>query len=339
MPTRDQVLERLDRFDGDYDAVARSLGVWPGQAYLIATGLPADGGDTFPPGELHRLGALPTSTQHLVSRHSPPENPTTKPHVHRWVRRLAEADLPMRRAAQARDAAPGEVTEPDETDVATVVTRAHDQITALLKQLKTVPGVTAGGDAVHQSRRRSIADMVSEALSRHEAAEQQHLWPAVGPALPDGDQVAATALEQERRGKDLLTAIGRTDPADERFDQLAVELDDAARSHVAYEDRVLLRLRTALSDDDRRQLGAAIRTAQAHGPTRPHPDPPERPAAAVKAAGAAAAAADRVRDATGNRPASRRGKAEQETRSAGAGEAAPAAGPQLHQPPTKEEDG
>jgi hypothetical protein len=33
---------------------------------MVAIGLPADGGDTFPPGELDRPGALPGRTQHLV---------------------------------------------------------------------------------------------------------------------------------------------------------------------------------------------------------------------------------------------------------------------------------
>lgn len=308
MPTKEQVLSRFEE-SGDYRAVGRAFDVPAGQAYLIGTGLPADGGDAVPPSESDRAGVLPTSTQHLVHEVSEPVNPATKPHVLRWVKHRAEVDAPMRAAAQARDAAPGEVLEPEETDVATVLTRDHDQVTALLKQLKTVPGVTAGGSPVHLARRKSIADMITVALSKHEAAEQEHFWPTVRKVLPDGDSVAQEALSQEQEGKDLLQELGSTPATEDRFDELAVQVDDAARRHVAYEDRVLLRLGECLDEGDRRELGRRILRARDHAPTRPHPHAPTAPAAAVKAAGAVAAAADRVRDATGDRPAKRRGKA------------------------------
>jgi hypothetical protein len=46
VPTREHVRKLLD--DGlDYAAAAQRLGIPPGQAYMIATGLPADGGDTI----------------------------------------------------------------------------------------------------------------------------------------------------------------------------------------------------------------------------------------------------------------------------------------------------
>jgi hypothetical protein len=62
VPTRQQALSAY-RESEDYRAVGRALGVPAGQAYLVATGLPADGGDTVPPGEAARPGALPGSTQ------------------------------------------------------------------------------------------------------------------------------------------------------------------------------------------------------------------------------------------------------------------------------------
>lgn len=265
MPTREQVLMALRTTD-DYRRVGAMLGVPPGQAYLIGTGLPADGGDTFPPQELdERPGVLETSTQFLVTHHSPPENPTTKPHVHDWIRRMAAADDQMRRSARARDAAPGEVLEPEETDICTVLTRDHDQVTALIKQLETVPGVTAGGSEVHQSRRKSIADMVTVALSQHEATEQEHFWPVVRQKFQDGDQVVRQALEQEQEGKDLLEALGETPASDERFDELATELEKAASKHVAFEDVVLLALRRDMDLEERRQLGERFRSAERRG--------------------------------------------------------------------------
>ncbi|MBO0731906.1 MAG: hemerythrin domain-containing protein [Acidimicrobiaceae bacterium] len=308
MPTRNQVRAALNA-RGSYRDAARALGIPAGQAYLISTGLPADGGDTFSSEELDRHGALPTSTQHLVYTHSPPENPTAKPHVDEWMKARAAADQPMRTAAERRDGAPGEPNESGPADIATVLTRDHDRVTALLKQLKTIPGITKGGNAQRQARRKSIVDMITVVLSKHEAAEEEQLWPAVRSVLPDGDQIAETALGQEQAGKDVLTALGRLAPSEPEFDEQADELDDLARQHVAFEDQVLLTIEATLPEEERAELGRKVFTAEKHAPTRPHPHAPQRSAPAVKAAGAVGAAMDRLRDAATERPADRRGKA------------------------------
>ena len=307
MPTKDEALFAFRSF-GDYEAAAEQLGVPPGQAYLVATGLPADGGDTHGPEELRRPGALEKSTQFLVYHHPQPEHPTKKPHVHDWIRSRLEADHQMRAAAQRRHAGPGEILEPEETDICTVLTRDHDQVTALLKQLKTIPGASNGGSPVHLSRRKSIVDMVTVALSQHEASEQEHFWPAVRSLFAEGDRIADGALSQEQEGKDLLHRLGKLGAGDEEFDDLAEELDAAARRHVAYEDAVLLQMRHAIPLDERRRLGAKVRSTERSTPTRPHPHAPKKPVGAVKVAGAAAAAMDTVRDEVGDRPAERRGK-------------------------------
>jgi hemerythrin-like domain-containing protein len=248
------------------------------------------------------------------------KNPTARPEVHAWIRRRAEADAPMQAAARARDAAPGEPQQPEDTDIMSVLSRQHDQVTALFKQLKTIPGVTKGGSQAHQSRRASIADMITVALSEHESAEEEHFWPWVRSVLKDGDDLAQTAFRQEQEGKDLLTALGQTEASQEHFDELAEELEKACRKHVAFEDRVLLKLRDAASDEDRAAVGKKFLRAQRHAPTRPHPRAPSHPAAAVKTAGAAGAVMDRARDKAGDRPAKRRGRA---TPEAAAGQPAP----------------
>jgi hypothetical protein len=40
--------------------------------------------------------------------------------------------------------------------------------------------------------------MVTVRLSEHERIEEEHFWPAVGKALPDGDEYAGKALRQEQ---------------------------------------------------------------------------------------------------------------------------------------------
>jgi hypothetical protein len=88
--TRAQVLELLGQ-GHTYETVARELRIPPGQAFMIATGLPADGSDVPPPQELAKKPVLPGSSQHLVN--PPPFNPTRKRHVVEWVKRRAAAEL------------------------------------------------------------------------------------------------------------------------------------------------------------------------------------------------------------------------------------------------------
>jgi hemerythrin-like domain-containing protein len=278
MPTRDQVLRAYQQH-GEYQAASQDLGIPAGQAYLIATGLPADGGDTLAADEADRPGMVAGSTQYLVYGHAEARSPAGRPSVREWIRRRAAADAPMQAAARAQDSAPGEPAEPEDTDILSVLSRQHDQVTALLKQLKAIPGVTKGGSAVQQSRRASIADMITVALSEHESAEEEQFWPWVRSVLDDGDELARTASGQEQEGKDLLTALDQTTASEERFDELAEELEKACRKHVAFEDRVLLKLRDAASDEERVAAGQKFLEACKHAPPRPDPHAPSPPAA------------------------------------------------------------
>jgi hypothetical protein len=90
MPTRRQVLTLLDE-GHSYESAGRQLKVRPGQAFMIATGLPADGSDSPHPDELEGRPALPASSQHLVN--PTPVNPTRNQQVIDWVRDRATTQL------------------------------------------------------------------------------------------------------------------------------------------------------------------------------------------------------------------------------------------------------
>ena len=90
MATRDQVLELLDH-GHSYETAAKELGLPAGQVFMIATGLPADGGDGPAPEELENKRLLPGSSQHLVN--PPAFNPTRSDEVLRWVRDRAKRGL------------------------------------------------------------------------------------------------------------------------------------------------------------------------------------------------------------------------------------------------------
>ncbi|WP_067185164.1 hypothetical protein [Microtetraspora niveoalba] len=91
MPSKEQVLALLSQGHG-YDEIAGILGIPAGQAYLVATGIPADGGDTVTAAQRERPGVLPSRTQRLVN---PREvNPTGRGDVREWIRERARRDHP-----------------------------------------------------------------------------------------------------------------------------------------------------------------------------------------------------------------------------------------------------
>jgi hypothetical protein len=90
MPTSDQVRALLDA-GHTYETSARQLGIAPGLAYMLATGVPADFSDDLHPGE--RLGRpeLAHSSQRLVNPRQ--RHPDRNPVVIDWIRRRAAAEL------------------------------------------------------------------------------------------------------------------------------------------------------------------------------------------------------------------------------------------------------
>jgi Hemerythrin HHE cation binding domain len=311
MPTRDQVAAAV-RAGRSYEEVGAQFGIPPGQAYLIATGLPADGSDVLGPEFLDRRAdlLLDGGSQHLANPGT--EVPTEDAGVRAWIKQRVAADEPLRRAAAARTAEPPSIEHEDEgddtEDVIDILGRDHNQVKYLQEQLETIPGVTKGGSERDQQRRVSILDMMRVRLSKHESAEEQHFWPAVRDTLPDGADLAARAEEQEQHGKDLLQALAGVDGGEEKFDELTEQLGAALRKHVAFEDQVFLAVRDAMPAAQRAEIGRRIMTAEKLGGTRPHPHAPGESTAAALAA----APLDRVRDALGSRPAERKGKAQDE---------------------------
>ncbi|MHB2022510.1 MAG: hemerythrin domain-containing protein [Mycobacteriales bacterium] len=317
MATREQVLALMER-GISYEEAAAQLGLDPGLAYLIATGLPADGGDAPSYQERERPGVPPQSTQVLANPPQalrPNKNPTQGAPASKnyqvldWIKQRVEADGQMQSAATSREVKTAGGQDVAEDDIATVLTRTHDQLTAMLEQLAAIPGAKKGGSSAQIAQRESIVGAVTVAFSQHAASEQEYFWPAVRKALPDGDHLAEQALQQEREGNDTLAALGRAAPDSEEYDDLVEALTTQARKHVSFEDQVLLALSSALDLEQRRSLGAQLRRAQRAAPARQRRRAPNKSAPAVKAAGARTAASDKARSSAGRRPAGRRDNA------------------------------
>ena len=97
MPSKRTVLDLIEQ-GCDHDEVARRLGISPGLSHLIATGIPADGGDSVTGERRERTGFVGAGSQSLV--HPRTHNPTTRPEVLAWVRARVEADEQMRSAGR-----------------------------------------------------------------------------------------------------------------------------------------------------------------------------------------------------------------------------------------------
>ncbi|HEY2269874.1 MAG TPA: hemerythrin domain-containing protein [Streptosporangiaceae bacterium] len=268
----------------NYQAVGRRLGISPGQAYLIATGRPADGSDA-PPG--HPDGAL-ASSQHLAN--PPHENPASSEPVLDWIAARVAADRPMQAAAARRTAepAPSRAEDPGNPeaeefsrDVTVVLTRQHNQVRALLEQLQALPSHKTGGSAANLSARKSIVDMITIRLTWHETTEEKYLWPTVRKALEEGGALADEAFSQDQQGTRTLAELGGLAPDTDRFDECVEQLVAQCRKHVAFEEKVFALLRDALPEDQRERLGRKIETATAKTPVRPRKRAPKKPGAAA----------------------------------------------------------
>lgn len=274
MATREQV-RRLLASGLDYQAVGRELRIPAGQAYMIATGVPADGSDSIPDQEMARRDDRLPASQYLSN--PPHHNPTSKESVRAWMKARVAADGRMRAALRQRTAEPPAIEDPDDShDAITVLGRQHSQVRWLLKELQALPSHTTGGSPEHISERKSIVDMITVRLSEHETIEEGHFWPAVRKALPEGDHYADTAREQEQEGKDTLTELGRLDPGSREFDEHVEQFVMQVRKHLAFEELVFLKMREAMSQPDLDRLGATLLSATKTAPTRPHRRAPER---------------------------------------------------------------
>jgi hypothetical protein len=178
----------------------------------------------------------------------------TRGDVQAWIEQRVRADAPLR-AAAARRALPSNPDDggDDIVDIVDVLTRDHNYMKSLVKQLSSPPGSANG--ATPGERRVAAVESLAAALAPHEAGEEAVLWPAVRDVLPDGGARAAVAVEQEQHAAGLLRVLVGTDPDAERFDEITTQLDGVLRRHVAFEERVLLELRSALGAARRREFG------------------------------------------------------------------------------------
>ncbi len=261
MVTRQDVLTLVEAGVA-YEDVGRRLGIHPGLAFMIATGLPADGSDTLVASDTKRPGCIETSTQHLANPQHP-HNPTHRDAVQEWIRARVARDSQMQQAGQSDWPKPPSLGEVgDDSDVTAVLGRDHNAIHKLANRLKYTPSAKKGATDDQIAVRTAAVDAIRAGLERHEAAEQQHLWPFVRAKLANGGDVADDAQQQEQKGRELLTTLANATPGSDEWDDLVEKLQQALRGHVAYEDQVFLALHEVTSPDERRAIGEQLAASE-----------------------------------------------------------------------------
>jgi hypothetical protein len=164
----------------------------------------------------------------------------------------------------------------------------------MLAQLEDGPKASDGATPEQLAFRRQALDEVIIEQSKHEAAEQQYFWPALGGLGSDGTRVMQEGLEQEQEAEPLMAELNKLEPGDERFEERLAAFASAARAHILFEEAHAWPLLEALINDEQAHaLGDRIVAAKKTAPTRPHPHVPQQ---AAKTANPVAGVADRIRD-------------------------------------------
>ena len=169
------------------------------------------------------------------------------------------------------------------------------------KMLASLAAGPDGAAPIRSEARKQLTDKLIIESSKHEAAEEQYFWPAVRDHLPNGNELADHAVDQETEAKHVLARLDKLSPGDAEFEDLLSKYIPAACEHIRYEeDAVWPALSAVLTAAQAEDLGKNITEAKKVAPTRPHPHTLPDPGV-LKTAGPAVATADKVRDAMSGR--------------------------------------
>jgi hemerythrin-like domain-containing protein len=182
-----------------------------------------------------------------------------------------------------------------------VLAKDHEEVKRMLTELELGPTAATGANADQLALRKKMVQQLVIEESRHEAVEEMYFWPAVRERVPDGDDLANRAQDQEQEGKVVLDRLDKLDPGGEEFEAQLGQFIQAGRAHIAFEETsVWPFLRPTLTASEADDLGRKLVEGKENAPTRPHPHTPASPGL-LKTAGPAVAATDRLRDAATGR--------------------------------------
>ena len=146
-------------------------------------------------------------------------------------------------------------------DVLELLRAQHDEARRLFSQL----------DAGVEGRRETVERLV-RLLGRHEAAEEEVVYPALRSTGPDGAAVADARVAEEKEAKAALADLEETGVEGDAFDEKLAAFRALVLDHAEREEReVFPMLRASLDEDARRAMLPALEAAERMVPAHPHP--------------------------------------------------------------------
>lgn len=145
-------------------------------------------------------------------------------------------------------------------DLITVLVADHRDLERMLDELQ-------GGLPAQRPR---LLEQLTAALMRHAVAEEQHLYPLVRGALPDGDARADRELGEHAEAERVLRELEQLGGDDPAYQALVGQVISQVRNHLQEEEHELLpRLAREVPVEQLRELGGKLRRAKESAPTRP----------------------------------------------------------------------
>ena len=173
-------------------------------------------------------------------------------------------------------------------DAVELLTVQHERIRELFEEFGTLSSRPS-------KRKDELADLIVTHLVKHAEVEELVFYPAVRSELDGLEDEIDEDLEEHHTAELLLWEIDKADSSHDRFDAKVAVLRELIVHHMDEEEQDLFpRVREAMSEERRRELGAAMEQAHRIAPSRPHPLSPDTPPGNL-VAGLPAAALDAVK--------------------------------------------
>ncbi len=176
-----------------------------------------------------------------------------------------------------------DMTKDELVDALRLETKGPDAVELILDQHETIRELFSTYESLSDRPSQRKDDTVREiitVLSKHANVEEMLFYPKAMAVVPELEQHVEEDMEEHRLVELALLQLDHMSSDSERFDAKVRVVIENVREHLQEEEQDLLpRVREAMDEEELRQLGAAMETAWATAPTRPHPMTPKTPLA------------------------------------------------------------
>lgn len=156
-------------------------------------------------------------------------------------------------------------------DAVQLLLRQHDEIRRLFGEFD------ARSSRPSKKKEAIVRELITN-LVKHSEIEEQVFYPAVREELEDLESEIDEDLEEHHAAELLLWELDHLSSDAARYDAKVTVLKENIFHHLEEEETELFpEVEKQMSEERRRELGAAMETAWRIAPTRPHPLTPDTP--------------------------------------------------------------